>query len=175
MWSLIKDIDQTKTTWALRVRVVRFYEVPPHSRGGETLEMVLHDAKGDRIHATVKRLQLAMYRPLIKEHHVYTLRNFLVMDNYQTVKTTSHPYLIQFISKTAFREDKTELPMFLYDFQHFGLLQEQRVINDRQLIDVIGKVVCRSMVQTHIINGKAERLMELTLGDPEGNRLGCVL
>ncbi|CAH9069080.1 unnamed protein product [Cuscuta europaea] len=176
MWSMIKDIDHTKSTWALKVRVVRAYEVPPHSKGGETLEMVLHDAEGDRIHAIIKRPQIAMYKTIITEHKIYAIRNFLVLDNYQTVKTTNHPYLIQFISKTQFREDtKTELPMMVYDFHPFDMLHAQRVINDKTLIDIIGKVINKSIVQTHIINGKTERLMELTVADPEGNRLDCVL
>ncbi|CAH9109022.1 unnamed protein product, partial [Cuscuta europaea] len=138
--------------------------------------MVLHDAEGDRIHAIIKRPQLAMYKPMIAEHKTYALRKFLVLDNYQTVKTTDHPYLIQFISKTQLREDaKTELPMRVYDFQPFDMLHAQRVVNDKSLIDIIGKVIAKSVIQTHIINGKTERLMELTLTDPEGNRLGCVL
>ncbi|CAH9089044.1 unnamed protein product [Cuscuta europaea] len=176
MWSLLKDIDHTKTTRAIKVRVVRACEVPPHSKGGETLEMVLHDAEGDRIHAIIKRPQIAMYKPNITENKIYAIRNFLVLDNYQTVKTTSHPYIIQFISKTLLREDtKTEMPMMVYDFQPFDMLHAQRVINDKTLIDVIGKVLSKSLIQTHIINGRTDRLMELTLTDPEGNRLGAVL
>ncbi|CAH9082091.1 unnamed protein product [Cuscuta epithymum] len=176
MWSMIKDIDHTKTTWALKVRIVRAYEVPPHSKGGETLEMVLHDAEGDRIHAIIKRPQIALYKPIITEHNIYAIRNFLVLDNYQTVKTTNHPYLIQFISKTQFREEnRTELPMMIYDFQPFDMLHVQRVINDKYLIDIIGMVITKSLVQTHIIHGKTERVMEVTVGDPEGNRMGCVL
>ncbi|CAH9136110.1 unnamed protein product, partial [Cuscuta epithymum] len=167
MWSLIKDIDHTKTTWALKVRVVRAYEVPPHSKGGETLEMVLHDAEGDRIHAIIKRPQIAMYRPVITENNIYAIRNFLVLDNYQTVKTTDHPYLIQFISKTQFiRDTKTVLPMMVYDFQPFDMLHAQRVVNDKSLIDIIGKVIGKGVVQTHISSGKTDRHMELTLADP---------
>ncbi|CAH9062761.1 unnamed protein product [Cuscuta europaea] len=138
--------------------------------------MVLHDVEGDRIHAIIKRPQLAMYKLMIAEHKIYALRNFLALDNYQTVKTTDHPYLIRFISKTQLREDaKTELSMRVYDFQPFDMMHAQRVVNDKSLIDIIGKVIAKSVVQTHIINGKTERLMELTLTDPEGNRLGCVL
>ncbi|CAH9138651.1 unnamed protein product [Cuscuta epithymum] len=138
--------------------------------------MVLHDEQGDRIHAIIKRPQVEVYKTMIKEHKICALRTFLVLDNYQTVKTRDHPYLIQFISKTQFIEDtRTVLPMMVYDFQPFDMLQAQRVINDKKLIDVIGKVICKSGVQNHIISGRTERMMELTLGDPEGNRLGCVL
>ncbi|CAH9050636.1 unnamed protein product [Cuscuta epithymum] len=35
--------DHTKTTWAVRVRVVSVYEVVAHARGGSTMEMILHD------------------------------------------------------------------------------------------------------------------------------------
>ncbi|CAH9088114.1 unnamed protein product, partial [Cuscuta europaea] len=104
---------------------------------------------------------------MIKENKIYALRTFLVLDNYQTVKTSDHLYLIQFISKTQFTEDtRTELPMMVYDFQPFDMLHAQRVVNDKKLIDVVGKVICKSGVQNHIISGRAERMMELTLGDP---------
>ncbi|CAH9088955.1 unnamed protein product [Cuscuta epithymum] len=90
MWSLISEIDHTKTSWALRVRGVRVHKVSAHARGGNTLEMVLHDEEGTRIHAVVKRPQVALFRPQDMEDNVDAMKNFMVVDNYQLYKTTSH-------------------------------------------------------------------------------------
>ncbi|VFQ59786.1 unnamed protein product [Cuscuta campestris] len=55
------------------------------------------------------------------------------------------------------------------------MIQNQPILNDQVLIDVIGKVVGRSKVQTHIRMSEKQKLMEITLEDHEGNRLGCTL
>ncbi|CAH9115482.1 unnamed protein product [Cuscuta epithymum] len=175
MWSLISEIDHTKTTWALQVRVVRIYEVAAHARGGNTLEMVLHDEEGTRIHAVVKRPQVALFRPQVMEDNVYAMKNFMVLDNYQLYKTTSHLYILEFVSRTRVVHLDKEFPNFMYDLHPFEMLQAQRLLNDKLLIDVIGKVVGRCAPQTHVINNRTERLMELTLEDSDGNRIGCTL
>ncbi|CAH9147224.1 unnamed protein product [Cuscuta epithymum] len=134
MWSLISETDHTKTTWALQVRVVRIYEVAAHARGRNTLEMVLHDEEGTRIHAVVKRPQVALFRPQVMEDNVYAVKNFMVLDNYQLYKTTSHPYILEFVSRTRVVHLDKEFPNFMYDLQPFEMLQAQRLLNDKLLI-----------------------------------------
>ncbi|CAH9081304.1 unnamed protein product [Cuscuta europaea] len=137
--------------------------------------MVFHDEMGNRIHAVVKRPQLAMFVSKTKEGHVYAIKNFIVRDNYQLYKTTSHLYLLEFVTKMKVFQQTHDFPSFLYDFQLFDMLQAQRLLDDKLLIDVIGKVISRCAPQSHVINNKTERLMEVTLEDADGNRIGCTL
>ncbi|CAH9111806.1 unnamed protein product [Cuscuta europaea] len=101
------------------------------------------------------------------EDNVYAMKNFMVLDNYQLYETTSHPYILEFVSRTKVVHSDKEFPNFMYDLQPFEMLQAQRVLNDRLLIDVIGKVVGRCAPHTHVINNRTKRLMELTLEDSE--------
>ncbi|CAH9105006.1 unnamed protein product [Cuscuta europaea] len=45
LYSMIKEVDLTRSTWVIRVRVVGAYEVPSHSKGGARLKVVFHDAE----------------------------------------------------------------------------------------------------------------------------------
>ncbi|VFQ97450.1 unnamed protein product [Cuscuta campestris] len=56
-----------------------------------------------------------------------------------------------------------------------SVIQSQPCLNDQLLIDVIGKIVARTSVQTNSKRGFEQKLMEVTLEDHEGNRLGCTL
>ncbi|CAH9085993.1 unnamed protein product, partial [Cuscuta epithymum] len=133
--------------------------MPPQSRGGQRMELVFIDSQGDKIHGLIKRPLLRMFRSKIVENEVYAIRGFLVMDNYYTYKATNHAYLIEFYSKTIIKDINPEIvPNSVFDFQPFEVLQTLRVVDDKQLIDVIGKVVGKCTAQNLIINGRGERL-----------------
>ncbi|CAH9109725.1 unnamed protein product [Cuscuta europaea] len=176
MYSFLREVDHIKTTWAVKVKVVRAYELPPQARGGQRMELVLMDSQGEKIHGLIKRPQLGLFRSKIQENGVYAIREFLVMDNYYTYKATTHAYLIEFYGKTVVKDINPDVvPNSVFDFQQFEVLQTLRVVDDKQLMDVVAKVLTKVTPQNHVINGKPERLMELTLEDADGNRLGCTL
>ncbi|CAH9074558.1 unnamed protein product, partial [Cuscuta europaea] len=130
------------------------------------MELVLMDSQGEKIHGLIKRPQLGLFRSKIKENGVYAIREFLVMDNYYTYKATTHAYLIEFYGKTVVKDINPDVvPNSVFDFQQFEVLQTLRVVDDKQLMDVVGKVLTKVTPQNHVINGKPERLMELTLED----------
>ncbi|KAL4275136.1 hypothetical protein AHAS_Ahas20G0077000 [Arachis hypogaea] len=80
---LIADLNATKLSWSLVVGVVRLYEFPSQWNENEvfSLEMVLQDVKGDRIHATISKPALEAFRHQIKEHAIYKMQNFIVTTN----------------------------------------------------------------------------------------------
>ncbi|CAH9079888.1 unnamed protein product [Cuscuta europaea] len=81
LYSMIKEVELTRSTWALRVRMVGAYEVPSHSKGGARLEVVFHDVEGGRIHAVIKRPFTHLYRTKLVENQCFRVKNFLVLDN----------------------------------------------------------------------------------------------
>ncbi|KZV58502.1 hypothetical protein F511_23755 [Dorcoceras hygrometricum] len=57
--------------WALKLRLVRCYELPAYGKSGDfSFECVLHDKEGDRIHASVKKPVLDRVKPILKEGHL---------------------------------------------------------------------------------------------------------
>ncbi|CAH9082330.1 unnamed protein product [Cuscuta europaea] len=168
LYSMIKEVNHARCTWALRVRVVRAYEVSPQSKGVARMEVVFHDEDGDRIHAVVKRPFMHLYRKKLLENKCFRIKNFLVLDNYYNYKTTKHPHVLEFFKKTTMYDLHEEtFPDFVFNFHQFDALQSLGVENDKFLIDVIGKYVGKTPVQTPTVNGKPERLIELTLEDRE--------
>ncbi|KAK2397862.1 replication factor A protein [Trifolium repens] len=65
-----------------------------------SLEMVLIDAKGGKIHASVRKHLLQMFESKIDEGQVYQISNFSVVTQSGLYRTTLHPYKIAFHSKT---------------------------------------------------------------------------
>ncbi|KZV39912.1 replication protein A 70 kDa DNA-binding subunit C-like [Dorcoceras hygrometricum] len=66
--NLIKEVNPSKMQWALKLRLVRCYELLAYGKGGDfTLECVFHDKEGDRIHGLVKKPVLDRVRPILKE------------------------------------------------------------------------------------------------------------
>ncbi|XP_057424609.1 uncharacterized protein LOC130718117 [Lotus japonicus] len=60
------------------------------------MELILIDAKGDKIHGTVRRTHVYKFNPLLVEGRVYMLSYFTVGDNVLDFRTTSHPHKIIF-------------------------------------------------------------------------------
>ncbi|CAH9116216.1 unnamed protein product [Cuscuta europaea] len=47
MWSMIHEIDQTKTTWAIKARATRVYREPAHNGFPPSLEVIFHDEEDE--------------------------------------------------------------------------------------------------------------------------------
>ncbi|RYR03226.1 hypothetical protein Ahy_B06g082078 [Arachis hypogaea] len=103
---LITDINGTKLSWSLVTGVARLYEFPSQWNEKEvfSLEMVLQDVKGDRIHSTISKLVLEALRHQIKEHAIYSMQNFVV--------TTNNGKSAYYVSKVYFNPNLTEVNEF---------------------------------------------------------------
>ncbi|KAK2435390.1 replication protein A 70 kDa DNA-binding subunit [Trifolium repens] len=76
-----RDILPGKEDSSIRVRVVRVWKAPGFLNPSETnsLELVLIDAKGGKIHASVRKHLLQMFESKIDEGQVYQISNFSVV------------------------------------------------------------------------------------------------
>ncbi|VFQ67582.1 unnamed protein product [Cuscuta campestris] len=100
MFSAITDANHKRTDWILRLSAICVYDVPATEKHGKTMNVVFHEKEGCRIHAQIKECHIDMYKDYIKEGEVYVLMNVLVVKNYLPYKTTKHPYMLQFMTKT---------------------------------------------------------------------------
>ncbi|CAH9103968.1 unnamed protein product [Cuscuta epithymum] len=176
MWSLINDFDQSKTSWTFKARAVRVYEIPAYGIHGESLQCIFHDREGTKIHAHVGKYQVAKFRSLFKEGHVYAIRHVLVQNNYMNFKTTRNAFKLLFINKTeAFQITNINFPMKMFDFTTIAALQAMEVVDETHAIDVIGKVTSLSNPKALTKNGRETQLIDLTLGDALGNTISCTL
>ncbi|CAH9093254.1 unnamed protein product [Cuscuta epithymum] len=176
MWSLISEFHQSKTTWAFKARAVRVYTVPAHGIYGESLQCIFHDAEGTKIHAHIAKSEVAKFEHLFREGNVYAIRKVLVLDNYMKFKTTRNAFKLLFVNRTdAFEISNINFPMRMFDFTSIAALKDAEVIDETYAIDVIGKVTSMSDPKDLTKNGKQTRLLDLTLGDANGNTIACTL
>ncbi|CAH9114902.1 unnamed protein product [Cuscuta europaea] len=176
LWSLINEFHQSKTTWAFKARAVRVYTVPAHGTYGESLQCIFYDAEGTKIHAHIAKSEVAKFEDLFKEGYVYAIRQVLVLDNYMKFKTKRNALKLLFIKGTdAFQISDIIFPMRMFDFTSIAALQDAEVIDETYAIDVIGKVTSMSNPKSLTKNGREMKLLDLTLGDANGNTITCTL
>ncbi|CAJ2636122.1 unnamed protein product [Trifolium pratense] len=68
-FSEIEKIDSERTSWNLKAKILRLWEVSDFSRPNSpfSLEMVLMDSEGGRIHATVKKTLIYKFKDDLSE------------------------------------------------------------------------------------------------------------
>ncbi|XLR62202.1 hypothetical protein S83_012874, partial [Arachis hypogaea] len=109
-----------------------------------SLEMVLQDEQGDRIHGTICKPGLDLFRERVKEHAVYRMRNFIVKINNGKVRTTAHKYKLSFYTKTEVEVLPIEKFAFNpFKFCPFAELESNAPMDGNLLFDYIGEVVAK--------------------------------
>ncbi|MED6144556.1 hypothetical protein PIB30_016601 [Stylosanthes scabra] len=66
----VADISPSKLEWNLVVVVARLYKMPNQFGGKDsyTIEMILQDEAGDRVHCSIPKGDVDVFSTLIKEH-----------------------------------------------------------------------------------------------------------
>ncbi|CAI9782726.1 unnamed protein product [Fraxinus pennsylvanica] len=175
---MLTDIIPTKTKWAFRDRVVRLWKNLTFGKSDDicSLEMVLIDRDGTRIHASVKRNLIKTFKPIIREGVLYVMRDFVIGYNNSKYKASSHRYKLNFMMKTYVKEvEDSSFPYHIYNFIPFGHLLSASKIDENKLIDVIGEVVRINTVHSKEISGRSTRMIDILLQDIENNRLSCTI
>ncbi|XP_045822627.1 uncharacterized protein LOC123915519 isoform X1 [Trifolium pratense] len=101
-YSNLSDVRVGNFPWCLKVRVIRLWVVKSNLISGQenSIELVLLDEKGCKIHATVRRHLIPLFKAVIIEGEVYTLSAFSVVDAYGLCRPTRHPCRLFFHSTT---------------------------------------------------------------------------
>nr|BAF64710.1 putative transposase [Ipomoea tricolor] len=178
LYILGRDISPMNTTSAIKVRLIRSYEVPER-RGAASIkcqECIFHDKEGTVLHVNIPKEFVEKYSAMLKIGQVYSIRNFLVISNFYTYKTSPHKYMLKFYYKTVVRELKDIVfPSHMFRLQPLSQLKQKIDINEKELIDLIGMVVEINTPQDKVIAGKATRLIDFLLEDTEGTQIKCTV
>ncbi|XP_019179014.1 PREDICTED: uncharacterized protein LOC109191995 [Ipomoea nil] len=156
MYVLGSDISPFNVTSAMKVRVIRAYNVSERtgSNAIRCKEIVFHDSE---------------------EGSVWAVKNFLVINNFYTYRTTPHKYMIKFNYQTIAKQFKRiEFPSQMFRLTPFEALKVEGV-NDKLLVDVIGKVAEIYSPQEKMISGRTTRLIDFIIEDLSGNQIRCTL
>ncbi|VFQ62532.1 unnamed protein product [Cuscuta campestris] len=176
MITALKNVHEKSGLLMMKLRVIRVYHVAAHSRGPESLDVVFHDSEGARIHAQIKDTDISTFKQDLQENAVYLIMRVKVLHNFQGTKTTNHPCMLQFLGKTKIQKlTDNGFPNFRFYFKSFEDVLKTKFADQVFLVDIIGKVVSRTMPETRMVKNAPEQMMEVTLENHNGVRLNCTL
>ncbi|GAU12842.1 hypothetical protein TSUD_73290 [Trifolium subterraneum] len=97
-FSQISEINSDKATWNFKAKIIRLWQVSDFNRNTLpfSIEMVLMNNDGGRIHATIKKTLIYKFKNDLIEGKVYCFENLGVSTNGGAYRTTHHPYKMNF-------------------------------------------------------------------------------
>nr|GMC73950.1 replication protein A 70 kDa DNA-binding subunit B-like [Ipomoea batatas] len=151
MYILARDIDDRKTTAAMRLRL------------------------GSYVHLNILGNNVSAANSFI-EGHVYCLKNFLVISPIYTYRTCSSAFMLQYYHKTLVKQYKgLDFPRKMFRLQPFDSIKSLEGIDPKVLIDVIGRVVHIFSPLDKLINGRPSKLIDFVIEDFKGFQLKCTV
>ncbi|XP_057455307.1 replication protein A 70 kDa DNA-binding subunit A-like isoform X2 [Lotus japonicus] len=172
----VSELRSGKEQWRIMVKVIRIW----YSKGFASsklplsLECVLIDDKGNKIHANIKKTLMYKFEKLLVEGNVYSLSGFVLVDNTGDYKTTRHNYKICFMFKTEVRPmNQFTMDVFPYTFVSFPQILSPDY-DGNYLVDVIGILTGVGVEREIVTNGKKSKMNVVEI-DSEGMRIECAL
>ncbi|KAL4365917.1 hypothetical protein AHAS_Ahas07G0154000 [Arachis hypogaea] len=176
---VIADINPMKLAWTLKVVIMRLYEFPIKWNPREiySMELVLQDEMGDRIHCSIPKSNMVVFRTLIREHELYAMKNFIVQAIGQSVRTTSNKYKLSFYTKTFVSLLSSDNFLFnSFQFISYEKIEAMVGVNKNHLLDCMGHVVGREDVTPLVTKSREEsKCIKLHLEDLKENIMKCTL
>ncbi|MCI04830.1 hypothetical protein A2U01_0025878 [Trifolium medium] len=125
-YDFIKDLTKEREICKIAIRVVDSWTVMG-TNGFPHVEMVIADAKGDRVKAVTRYKEFEHWKEFIVENNVYVLHNCHVYDNNGGFKVCDSPFKVVFGSGTKFTKDVsiTNIPPHQFHFKSFKEVQDE--------------------------------------------------
>ncbi|KAF8087310.1 hypothetical protein N665_0591s0014 [Sinapis alba] len=157
----LKDVKPFKNGWKVHVKVLHTWKLY-NAVHGDTLEFVLSDENGYKMHASCKKTYIESkgHLPVGAWRHI---QNFSLID---------HSYKMSIVQNTTI----TRSPLVNKDI-FLSLIDFQSVLGGSLktsfLIDVIGQVMELGELENIQCSGKPRRKVEFTLRDINDSRVTC--
>ncbi|XP_020970119.1 uncharacterized protein LOC110268358 [Arachis ipaensis] len=151
-FDLVSDVNAKKLAWNFKVFVVRVWATSNKFNVNEigSIEMVLQDNQGGRIYATIPRSLEKKYISVILEFHMYTMSNFIVVDNMTKKKNGVN--------------------------RNVAELHTVEKVEDLELFDIIGEVFGKKDPRELVTSkGIETKHLVIIMEDLEKSRLSCTL
>ncbi|KAF8052784.1 hypothetical protein N665_1505s0008 [Sinapis alba] len=172
--SFLKDIKPHKTAWRVQVKVLHSWR-QWNKIAGDSLELILSDANGTKIHASCKKTYMGQLASKVPVGKWINIDHFGLTGAGRTYRTTNNVYRMNFVHNTSITPSTLHIEDNFLDLVDFdSILRGKPDINI--LIDVIGQVLDFGDLETiHCTGGKERKKLEFTLRDISDERLPCCL
>nr|GEV44968.1 nucleic acid-binding, OB-fold, replication protein A, OB domain protein [Tanacetum cinerariifolium] len=124
----VSELTPFRDDWKVKVWVIRLWKLPDFSNPLLTysLDMVLMDEEGTKIHATVKKSLVCDFDSKLEQGQCYCLSDFGVTERYGKHHVVAHKYRINFYQITKVVEcDDIGGSTFGFDFRPFESLRNE--------------------------------------------------
>ncbi|XP_013658519.1 replication protein A 70 kDa DNA-binding subunit-like [Brassica napus] len=169
----VKTLKPYKTKWRSQVKLLHSWR-QNISFGGETLQMVLTDERGEKIHATCKRNHIQSVQRKLPLGKWRVLTTFTVSQASGQYRPTTHPYKMTISDETVItNSDIIEDDIFLSLAKYEDIIDG--TLKTHFLIDVMGKIVSLEPVQTVQVKGEDRKKIQFRLVDSSGKDIACCM
>ncbi|MED6140290.1 hypothetical protein PIB30_091758 [Stylosanthes scabra] len=117
---IFANLHRRRLDWSFRVYVKRIFEHRFSGSEGFTLEMVLQDSEGVRVHASVPKTSVNRWVGVIKEIKMYQMSFFIVVEKKHYIRFTNTRYTLLFSHMTqVVHVQEPSFPLDLFNFKSF--------------------------------------------------------
>ncbi|XP_070004895.1 uncharacterized protein [Nicotiana sylvestris] len=169
-YNYISEIAMSKMSWNLKVRVVRLWHILDRKKpeNSNLIKLIIQDEKGDRIHATIERAVMRIFKTKIHGMGLYVMKNFVVGPNNLEIKINKHKLKLTFSHRMSVGEiSDPQFSLNIFNFKPFQHLTNQVEVDENELFDIIGEVIGHGNVKLYNQGGKTSTFMNLELEDHE--------
>ncbi|GJX76228.1 nucleic acid-binding, OB-fold, replication protein A, OB domain protein [Tanacetum coccineum] len=173
----LSQLTPFRDDWKIKVRVIRLWKLPDFKNPLVTysLEMVLMDEEGCKIHASVKKTLVSEFDSKLEQGQCYYLSDFGVTERKAKHHVVAHKYRINFYHITKVDNcDDIGGSLFGFDFRPFESVRSE-VQPSTVAYDVIGQVVSCGSLDYPLIEGRPVKQLRFELQDTMGVRLSITL
>ncbi|WJX29654.1 hypothetical protein P8452_18270 [Trifolium repens] len=171
MFDMLAKVNPDRESWCFNVRIIRLWTVYSTTNPGhlDSLDMILIDEKGTKIHASIAHKLLYLFRHKIFEGNVYMMSNFKVELEERVNRATSHAYQLHFIYKTTVDKcEDSSIEKLGLSLTTIGNIHGYGPDHEF-LVDVAGLVMRTSSERECIRDGKTTKEVVLHIFDNSGN------
>uniref|UniRef100_A0A0D3CFK2 Replication protein A 70 kDa DNA-binding subunit B/D first OB fold domain-containing protein n=2 Tax=Brassica oleracea TaxID=3712 RepID=A0A0D3CFK2_BRAOL len=164
--SLVRELKPRKDTSRIEVMILRLWR-NYNKESGNTIEMVVVDKEGTRIHASVGEQLMKKFDDKLREGDAIVLPLFKVYDATGEYRTTPHPYKIG-LFHTTFVGIADDFPSAVSEkyFADFSDILGGN-LDHSCLVDVVGQIVNFGSLENKIIKEKDNMRLLVEFCDPK--------
>ncbi|WJX83027.1 hypothetical protein P8452_65720 [Trifolium repens] len=169
-FDMLGSVSPGRVSWRFKVRVLRLWTVSTFMKPDQanSIEMVLIDEKGAKIHASVRRQLMYVFDSKIAEGKVYKMSYFTVVPESGLFRSTQHPYKLKFEMKTKVQIcGNNSIDTYGLSLSTIGDIFAYGPEHDF-LIDVAAVITGVSGEREYIRDGKVVKMVLLELTDNSG-------
>ncbi|KAL0667118.1 hypothetical protein Bca4012_029822 [Brassica carinata] len=160
--TFLNDIKPRFTSYRVQVKVLHSWRQWT-KMAGDSLELVLSDAHGTKIHASCKKTYMDELATKVPVGEWINIDNFSLTNAPRTFRTTKNPLKMNFLHNTDISESTLRIVDNFLDLVDFETILTGKH-NTNILIDLIGQVLDLGDLDTvHCTGGKERKKLEFTL------------